>query len=229
VFKKPSIQVNAVPPLHNIPVRQRARALLGSISFFKITLSLNGNANRGNNLLMPFSGFDVPLKPAMVFNIGSITKQFTAVAILQLVEQGKISLQDSVQKFIPDFPSKGYAISIEHLLTHTSGIRDFTDMKYPGIYMERWDMSPKQMIDGFKNDALAFEPGTQFSYSNSGYYLLGYIIEKVSGERYQSYIEHNILKPLNLSHTYFDSSGILIPNMVNGYEKEDTAFKNAPY
>ena len=163
---------------------------------------------------------NVPLLPDMVFNLASITKQFTAVAILQLVEQGKISLQDSLQKFIPDFPSKGYTITIENLLTHTSGIPDYLQLDFPNINMERWDFMPKQLIDSFKSYPLQFQPGTRFSYSNSGYYLLGYIIEQVSGKRYQSYIQDNLLKPLGLTHTYFDSAGIIIPNRVNGYWKE---------
>jgi CubicO group peptidase (beta-lactamase class C family) len=172
---------------------------------------------------------NVPLKPDMVFNLASITKQFTAVAILQLAEQGKISLQDSLQNFIPDFPSKGFTITIENLLTHTSGIRDYMQINYPNLYMERWDFSPKQLIDSFKNYSLEFEPGTKFSYSNSGYYLLGYIIEKVSGKRYQSYIQDNLLNPLELTHTYFDSANIIIPNRVNGYSKDGISFQNAEY
>lgn len=165
----------------------------------------------------------------MVFNIGSVTKQFTAVAILQLVEQSKISLNDSVQKFIPDFPSKGYTITIENLRTHTSGIKDFMQIDYPNPYMVRWDFTPKQLIDSFKNQALEFEPGTQFSYSNSGYYLLGYIIEKISTKRFQSYVEDNILKPLGMVHTCFDSANIIISKRVNGYRQYDSYFRNAEY
>lgn len=171
----------------------------------------------------------VPLKSDMVFNLASITKQFTAIAILQLVEQGKVSLQDSLQKFIPDYPSKGHTITIENLLTHTSGIKDYMQIDYRSPNMERWDFMPKQLIDSFKNHALSFEPGTRFSYSNSGYYLLGYIIEKISGIRYQDYIQENLLKPLGMIHTYFDSDGIIIPNRVNGYRKEGAIFKNVDY
>ncbi len=173
---------------------------------------------------------NVPLQPDMVFNIASVTKQFTAVAILQLVEQNKISLQDSLQKFIPDFPSKGYTITIENLLTHTSGIRDYMQINYPpSLYMERWDFKPKQLIDSFKNYSLQSEPGTKFSYSNSGYYLLGYIIQKVSGKRYQEYIQDNILNPLGLTHTYFDSADVIIPNRVHGYTQEEGKYKNMEY
>lgn len=172
---------------------------------------------------------NVPIAPDMVFKLASITKQFTAVGILQLVEQGKISLQDSLQKFIPDFPSRGELITIENLLTHTSGIKDYMRINYPSSYMERWDFRPKQLIDSFKNYALEFKPGTKYSYSNSGYYLLGYIIEQVSGTSYPNYIQNNILTPLGLNHTYYDSEGVLIPSRVNGYRNEETVVKNADY
>lgn len=172
---------------------------------------------------------NVPIKPEMVFKLGSITKQFTAVAILQLVEQGKISLQDSLQKFVPDFPSNSKKITIENLLTHTSGIRDYMQIDYPEPNLERRDFDPKELIDRFKNFPLEFEPGTKYKYSNSGYFLLGYIIEKVSGKSYKAYLQENILKPLNLNHIYFDTSNNIIPNRVNGYRKEGAEFKNADY
>ena len=172
---------------------------------------------------------NVPLTPDMIFKLASITKQFTAVAILRLVEQHKISLHDSLQKFVPDFPSKGQTITIENLLTHTSGIRDYMQIGYSNLYMERWDFTPKQLIDSFKNYSLEFEPGTKYSYSNSGYYLLGYIIEKVSGKSYQNYVQDSILTPLELSHTYFDNAGIIIPNRVSGYRKEGADYRNADY
>ncbi|KAF2516928.1 beta-lactamase family protein [Flavobacterium zhairuonense] len=172
---------------------------------------------------------NVPMKSEMVFKLGSITKQFTAVAILQLVEQGKISLQDSLQKFVSDFPSNSKKITIENLLTHTSGIKDYMQIDYKEPYLERRDFEPKEIIDRFKNVPLEFEPGTKYKYSNSGYFLLGYIIEKVSGKSYKTYLEENILKPLDLNHIYFDTSNNLIPNRVNGYRKEGTEFKNADY
>jgi CubicO group peptidase (beta-lactamase class C family) len=171
----------------------------------------------------------VPMQPDMVFNVASITKQFTAVAILQLVEKGMLGLKDSLQKYIPDYPSKGYTITIENLLTHTSGIRDYMQINMPNQNMERWDFTPKQLIDSFKCYPLEFEPGTKFSYSNSGYYLLGYIIEKVSGKSYQQYIQDHLLTPLALNHSYFDRDGIIIPNRVNGYRKEGTIIKNGDF
>jgi CubicO group peptidase (beta-lactamase class C family) len=138
-------------------------------------------------------------------------------------------LKDSLQKFIPDFPSGKYTITIEYLLTHTSGIRDYMKINHPNLFMERWDFTPKQLIDSFKNNSLEFEPGTRYSYSNSGYYLLGYIIEKVSGKSYEKYIHDNIIAPLGLRHSYFENAGLIIPNRVNGYRMEDTLYKNADY
>lgn len=172
---------------------------------------------------------NVSMQPDMVFSLASITKQFTAVAILQLVEQGKISLHDSIQKYITDFPSKKYTITIENLLTHTSGIKDYMQINAPEPYMERWDFTPKQLINVFKDFPLEFKPGTQFRYSNSGYALLGFIIEKVSGESYPDYIKNHILLPLGLNHTYYDNYNNIIPGRVNGYFKDKAAFKNADF
>ena len=173
---------------------------------------------------------NVPLSADMVFRLASVTKQFTAVAVLQLVEQAKIGLKDSLQKYIPDFPHKGSAITIENLLTHTSGIRDYMQIDFSNnTNMERWDFEPKELIDSFKHYPLQFQPGTKFSYSNSGYYLLGYIIEKVSGKTYQKYVHDHILSPLNLSHSYFEIDGVIIPNRVNGYRKNGPQYTNADY
>jgi CubicO group peptidase (beta-lactamase class C family) len=172
---------------------------------------------------------NVPLRPEMVFDLGSITKQFTAVTILQLVEQGKIALTDTLQRYVKDFPSKGYPITIENLLTHTSGIPDYMQLDFKDPYMERRDFSPKAIIDSFKTRPLQFEPGTKFSYSNSGYFLLGYIIEQVTGESYGKYIRENILSPLGLHNTFYNRPNKIIPNHVNGYKKTGDKYQKADF
>lgn len=169
---------------------------------------------------------NVPMRVDNVFRIGSITKQFTAVAILQLMEQGKLSLRDDLTKFIPDYPTQGNKITIEHLLTHTSGIANNTDM--PG-YMGGIDLKPNEMIDHFKNQAMKFAPGTNWSYSNNGYFLLGYIIEKVTGKTYREYLEDNIFKPLGMSNSLYASDIRLVNNRADGYTKGNKGFENAPY
>jgi CubicO group peptidase (beta-lactamase class C family) len=160
----------------------------------------------------------------MVFRIGSITKQYTAIAILQLVEQGKISLQDSIQKYVQEFPSKGYPITIENLLTQTSGIPDYMTVKNHDPAKERDEYTPAQGVDYFKDEPLKFKPGSKFEYSNSNFYLLGYIIELVTGQSYESYIKKNLFEPAGLQHTYYLNKGVNIKNMASGYSR--TASKN---
>lgn len=172
---------------------------------------------------------NVPTQPNMVFRIGSITKQFTAIAILQLTEQGKISVQDSLQKFITDFPSKGHAITIENLLTQTSGIPDYLNLDFNIPNPFRIDFTPKQIIDSLKNLPLEFVPSSKFAYSNSNYFLLGYIIEKVSGQTYAEYVKQNIFKLLGLTNSYYDNPNEIVPNRAKGYEKADNKYYNADF
>jgi CubicO group peptidase (beta-lactamase class C family) len=129
-----------------------------------------GNANMELN---------IPMTPENVFEIGSITKQFTAVSILMLMEQGKLNLEDEITKYIPDYPTHGKTITIHHLLTHTSGIKSYTDMKGFGEIV-RNDMSPIELINFFKNEPIDFDPGEEYKYNNSGFFILGHIIEVVS-------------------------------------------------
>jgi|SRR5450432_1351778 CubicO group peptidase (beta-lactamase class C family) len=172
----------------------------------------------------------VAMQPYMIFRLGSITKQYTAVAILQLVEQRKISLQDSIQKFIKNFPYKGQTITIENLLTHTSGIIDYQKLDVHIPFSWRIDFPAKQIVDSLANRPLEFIPGTQFSYSNSNFFLLGYIIEIASGMPYPEYMQQNIFVPLGLLKTYYDYTNEIIPNRVRGYSRSDSGkYQNAEY
>jgi CubicO group peptidase (beta-lactamase class C family) len=171
----------------------------------------------------------VPLKPDMVFRIGSITKQFTAIGILQLAEQGKLKLSDSVQQYVPDFPAKGHTITIEHLLTHTSGIPDYMAIDHPDPYIERHDFTLSFLINHFKNAPLNFVPGSRFGYTNSGYTLLGYIIEKVSGQKYHDYIQKEVLDKAGLKHTFYANEMTIVPGRVNGYTRDRGFYQNTYY
>jgi CubicO group peptidase (beta-lactamase class C family) len=172
---------------------------------------------------------NVPMKTDMVFRIGSITKQFTAIGILQLVEQGKISLQDSIQKYIP-FPSKGYRITIENLLTHTSGIVDYSNADTThNPYIEREDFTPERMIPYFNYQPLEFEPGTKYNYSNSGYVLLAYVIEKVTGQEYHKYMQEHVINKAGLSNTLYASENTIVPGRVQGYTRDKGFYENCEY
>ena len=149
----------------------------------------------------------VPLQPDMVFRLGSITKQFTAAAILMLAEEGKLSLQDPIEKYLPGYPTQGHVITIEHLLTHTSGIQSYTDM--PGWMTSRIlsPMTVTELVDGFKKEPMQFAPGERYAYNNSGYVLLGAIIEKASGKTYEAFVTERIFQPLGMTASYYGEHG----------------------
>lgn len=159
-----------------------------------------------------------------VFQLGSMTKQFTAVAILMLEQQSKLSVGDPVSKYIPDYPN-GNKITIHHLLTHTSGIKDFTKMKSLADIAQK-DMTPKMMVDFFKNEPVDFVPGEKFDYNNSGYVLLGYLIELVSGEKYEEYIRKHIFDKVGMTRSYYASDRKVIKGRAYGYHKKESGYVN---
>lgn len=161
-----------------------------------------------------------------VMRLGSITKQFTAVAILQLVEAGKIGLNDPISTYFTDFPESAKQITVEHLLTHTSGIPSYTGK--PGFMATAGkDMSVQEMLDSFKNDALEFEPGTAWKYNNSGYFLLGALIEKVSGESYANYVAKHLFEPLGMKNTAYETHERRPQAKAIGYSKRSENFEPA--
>jgi CubicO group peptidase (beta-lactamase class C family) len=169
----------------------------------------------------------VPMKPENVFQLGSITKQFTSVAILMLMEQGKLSLKDTLSKYIPDYPS-GNEITLHHLLNHTSGIKSFNTL--PDFSTKiRLDITPEAMINSFKHMPLEFTPGEKYAYNNSGYFLLGYIIEQLSGMSYADFIQKNIFDILGMKNSCYANTYKIIPNRATGYQFYEGKYENAEY
>ncbi|WP_142683979.1 serine hydrolase [Chitinophaga polysaccharea] len=168
---------------------------------------------------------NVALKPGYIFRIGSITKQFTACAILKLAEEGKLSLQSEVTEFIRDYPIHG--ITIEHLLTHTSGINTGAGAWTPET--RKKDFTPQALIDSFKLRPPDFLPGASFRYNNNGYVLLGYIVELVSGMPYEEYISRHFFRPLGMKNSGYDNSSLVIPGRVSGYQRDNELYTNADY
>ena len=156
-----------------------------------------------------------------MFRLGSVTKQFTSLAIMMLVEQGKVGLQDPIDKYLPGYPMQGKVITVEHLLTHTSGIQSYTDI--PGYMASKVqaDLTVQQLIDAFKNEPMQFDPGTRYRYNNSGYVLLGAIIEKASGQTYAAYIADHIFKPLGMTHSYYGTDEPKVAKLAGGYSEGD--------
>lgn len=151
------------------------------------------------------------------FRIGSITKQFTAMSILLLQEAGKLTIHDPICTYIEDCPEAWAEVTIEHLLTHTSGIPSLTDFPdYLQFSIVR--TTPQATIQRFSDKPLDFQPGAEWYYSNSGYILLGYIIQEVSGQSYQNFLRDNIFEPLALTGTGYDDDRRIVKNRAVGYE-----------
>lgn len=171
--------------------------------------------------------WNVPNTLQTKFRIGSLTKQFTAAAVLQLAEAGKLNLDDRLSKYFPDFP-KGDSVTIHMLLNHTSGIKSYTNMpKY--ISVATLPYSKDSVIAFFKNEPYEFSPGTKYNYNNSGYFLLGYIVEKVSGQSYSDFVSGNVIKKAGLQNTLVDRLDSILSNRAQGYSRTSSGWRNAPF
>jgi CubicO group peptidase (beta-lactamase class C family) len=167
----------------------------------------------------------VPVTPETKFRIGSVTKQFTAAAILKLQEQGKLSVDDKLSKFIPDFP-RGDEVTIHHLLTHTSGIHSYTS-KIDFLDKVTKTISPDSLVAAIKRDPYDFNPGERLVYNNSGYFLLGYIISQVSGKPYDVYLKEVFFDPLQMNNTGVHYAGIRLDREARGYTKSGDQYNES--
>jgi serine beta-lactamase-like protein LACTB len=161
----------------------------------------------------------VPIKPDMVFRIGSVTKQFTAAAVMLLVEEGEVDLQAPISRYLEKLPKAWKKVTVEQLLNHTSGIPDYAES---GAAWEhrREDLTPTQLLEKYVSDQpLEYDdpPGSHYHYTNTGYILLGMLIEKISGQPYARFLRKYVLEPLDLNYTRYDTGTELIPGMVSGY------------
>ncbi len=174
--------------------------------------------------------WDIPNAPDTKHRLGSITKQFTGMLILQLVADGKLDLQAPITKYVPDYPkATGDKITTHHLLTHTSGIPNYTS--FPRFFQDesRNPYTPDEFVKKFADKDLDFEPGERFSYSNSGYFLLGVIVEKLSGKTYEEMLHEKIFKPLQMNDSGYDNHADILKNRATGYEKQGNGYMNSNY
>lgn len=174
--------------------------------------------------------WDIPNQPNTKHRLGSITKQFTAMLILQLVAEGKLDLQTPISTYLPEYPkTSGDIITSHHLLTHTSGIPNYT--AFPKFMEEesRNPYTPEEFVNMFADKALNFTPGEKFSYSNSGYFLLGVLVEKLSGKSYEQMLQEKIFTPLNMKDTGYDNHGYILKNRATGYKKQGGDYVNSSY
>src|SRR2546429_1218272 len=172
--------------------------------------------------------WDIPDSPHTKFRLGSLTKQFTATAILLLEERGKLRTDDLVTKYLPDAPTGWAKITIANLLTHTSGIPNFTS--FPDYSTtEATPTTPEQLVARFRDKPLNFQPGEKWEYSNSGYVLLGHLLQKISGQRYQDFVRDNLFAPLGMTESGYDSRAAIILHRASGYSPGANGPVNAGY
>lgn len=220
----------AMPAAPNLPrMEQIIQSFVADKRFMGTVL-----VARGDDILLDKAyGFadlewNVPNSPKAKFRLGSITKQFTAASILLLQERGKLNVHDPVKKYMPDAPAAWDKITIFNVLTHTSGIPNFTS--FPSYSsLEPFPETPEQLVALFKDKPLDFQPGEGWNYSNSGYVLLGYLIEKISGESYARFVQENIFKPLGMEDSGYDSNSAIIQDRASGYAPGPNGLVNAGY
>ncbi len=171
---------------------------------------------------------NIPITPESVFYVGSCSKQFTAMSIALLAHQGKLSLDDDIRKYVPEMPDYGSPITVRQLIHHTSGLRDYLSLLgIAGLDFGSYH-KPDVLELIARQKELNFKPGDQYLYSNSGYFLLAVIVERVSGKSFREFTQENIFKPLGMTHTHFhDDYTMLIKNRASGYFPADQgAFRN---
>jgi CubicO group peptidase (beta-lactamase class C family) len=164
--------------------------------------------------------WDIPVTPETIFQTGSVGKQFTATAVMMLVEEGKLGLDDNIAKFIPEAPVTWNDVTVRSLLTHTSGIADYggeEDTMGKGVINFRKDYTEEELVQAFAKMPKDFPAGEKWSYSNSGYVLLGVIIHRVTGEFYGDFLQERIFKPLGMTSTRIISEADIVPQRSSGY------------
>ena len=173
--------------------------------------------------------WDCPIRPDTVFCLASITKQFTATAIMLLEREGKLRLDDPITTYLPDYPTHDRTITITHLLNHTSGIKNYTSLDTFMSDISQKNLASADLPAYFKDLPLVFEPGTRFLYNNSGYHLLGLIIEKIAGMSYEQFIQQHIFQPLDMHHSYYMHNEAIIPRRASGYANTPEGYRQTDY
>ena len=173
--------------------------------------------------------WEQPVTPPTVFGLGSVTKPFTATSIMLLEQQGKLCLDDTIQTYLPEYPPQEHHVTLRHLLTHTSGIPNFVTQ--PGFWEQHAHTknSVAEVIALFKDLPFDFAPGTHYSYSNSGYVLLGHILERLLDTSYGEAIQRLIFHPLGMTHSYYLTPEAIIPYRASGYIRTEQGYQHANY
>jgi len=197
----------------------------GVVAGFSIAVEKDGEMLVAKGYGMADIEQDVAAADDTVYRIGSITKQFTAAAIMRLVQDGEIDLQAPIQDYV-DFPTGDHVVTVEHLLHHTSGIKSYTGLGWAWRRTVPLAVTHDELLGLVRDEPFDFDPGAEYRYNNSGYYLLGVIIENLTGMTYSDYVEQELAAPLGLERTTYCDEKRIIAGRAEGYEFEEGALVN---
>jgi CubicO group peptidase (beta-lactamase class C family) len=229
----------ALPAGAQVPSRARAAAVVDSVvaaaaGGWKNAAGMSVAVTRGADTLV-LKGYgkadlelDVPTPPRAVYEIASLTKQFTAAAILQLAERGKVSLDAPVTRYLPSYPTQGHTVTVRRLLDHTSGIRGYTEIPEFEAIAPR-ALPRDTLVALFASKPFDFEPGAAQSYNNSAYFLLGLIIEKVTGRSYAEYVQEHLFARAGMADSRYCDQGAVVPRRARGYDVVRAGLRRADY
>jgi CubicO group peptidase (beta-lactamase class C family) len=230
----PALAQAPASPLADVEAKARAQVAAKATPGLQLCVWRGGAAVLSRGFGLANLETRTPMTPASICRIGSVTKQFTAAAILQLAAEGKLSLDDTMAKFLPDFPNAERLV-LRRVLSHTSGLGNYTAVD-PKVFLQqsRIDRDTAALIEAMKASAqpLAYEPGTDWRYSNTGYVLLGVVIEKVTGKPYAAAMRERLFEPLKLTRTSVDDAAEVVPGRASGYSNDAAAasgFDNASF
>lgn len=219
----PSSEALVFAKLSDAEVERRVGAVIDELATHPEFVGLSLAVARGDRLIVD-RGYGIadlewnaPVDASTIFRIGSMTKPYTAAAILKLAEQSKLGLDDPLSRYVPEFDTGGRTVTIRQLLNHTSGIPEYTTQSGFFAKLAPLNLSDAELLQLVSGKPFDFEPGTAWRYSNTGYYLLGMIIAKASGQPYAAFMQEAFFTPLGLAHTRYGSETEIIPSRAQGY------------
>ena len=193
-----------------------------------LTVLKDGKIVKSQGYGMANLELSAPVTEKTAFQLASVTKQFTATAIMALVEDGKLHLEDKIVSLLPDLPAAWSGVTLRQLLNHTSGIKSYTNIEGFDKTLRK-DFTPQEIIALVSKEPMEFAPGEKWNYNNSGYFLLGMILEKVTGKSYNDFLTERIFKPLGMNDTRVNNLSEIIPNRAQGYSRSGDHYVNGEY
>ncbi len=204
------------------------QTLSRSVAGISIAVARDGQVLIARGYGMANLEHSIAVTPETVFHIDSISKNILAAVVLQLLDQGKLQLDDEVTKYLPEAPTLGHHVTVRQLLNHTSGIYSFTSLP-DAADNERRDLSHEQVLALIKDKPFDFQPGTRWRYDNSAFYLAGMVVERVTNEKYGAYVREHVFKPLGMSSASLCDARTVVPHLASGYEVDNGTLVNAAF